>query len=172
LQASSTATSTIQNANLVFNLDSTHAGAGNQLNVGNTAIAFNTTPGVSDTTLTLNLQGSAVIAPNTPYILVAGTDGGSANGGLGQYSGFTISGPNNEISGLTLSFGGSQPPAWYANSYLFLVNNGSNVDDIEVEVVPEPGTWAMMLGGLALLVFIQRQRGARNGDEGSTRGKL
>jgi hypothetical protein len=28
----------------------------------------------------------------------------------------------------------------------------------DLEVVPEPGTWAMMLGGLALLVFIQRRR--------------
>jgi autotransporter-associated beta strand protein len=158
VQASSTAVSTIQNTNLVFNLDSTTAGAANKLSVGNTRIAFNVTSGVADTTLTLNIQGNSIIQANTAYILVAGTAGGSANGGLGQYSGFTISGPNNEISGLTLSFGGSQPPAWYADSYLFLVNNGSNVDDIEVEVVPEPGTWAMMLGGLALLVVIQRRR--------------
>jgi hypothetical protein len=28
----------------------------------------------------------------------------------------------------------------------------------DLEVVPEPGTWALMLGGLALLVVIQRRR--------------
>jgi hypothetical protein len=28
----------------------------------------------------------------------------------------------------------------------------------DLEVVPEPGTWALMLGGFALLVFIQRRR--------------
>ena len=28
----------------------------------------------------------------------------------------------------------------------------------ELELVPEPSTWAMMLGGLALLVLIQHRR--------------
>jgi hypothetical protein len=27
-----------------------------------------------------------------------------------------------------------------------------------LEVVPEPGTWALMIGGLALLIIIQRRR--------------
>ena len=27
-----------------------------------------------------------------------------------------------------------------------------------LEVVPEPGTWALMIGGLALLIFLQRRR--------------
>jgi len=48
---------------------------------------------------------------------------------------------------------------FYAPSYLFLVNNGG-VDDIDVEVVPEPGTWAMMLGGLAMLIVWQRRKKA------------
>ncbi len=46
-----------------------------------------------------------------------------------------------------------------ANSYLVLYQNSvSGADDIEVEVVPEPGTWAMMIGGVAMLVFWQRRR--------------
>jgi hypothetical protein len=53
--------------------------------------------------------------------------------------------------------GSSEPPAWYSNSYVFLVNSGG-VDDIEVEVVPEPSTWAMMLGGLGLLLCWQRRK--------------
>ena len=32
----------------------------------------------------------------------------------------------------------------------------------DLEVVPEPGTWALILGGLALLVVIQRRRNKRN----------
>jgi len=160
LKGSSTVASTIQNANLVFNLDSTTANAGNELSVGNTKIAFNTTPNVANVTLTMNLEGANVIAPGTTYVLIAGTGGGA---GLGQYSGFTVD-ANNVISGLSLAFTGSQPPSWYANSYLVLVNNGSNIDDIDVVVVPEPGTWAMMLGGLVLLVFVQRRRLARMGE--------
>jgi fibronectin-binding autotransporter adhesin len=39
----------------------------------------------------------------------------------------------------------------YAAPALYL-NNG------DLEMVPEPGTWALMLGGLALLVVIQRRR--------------
>ena len=59
---------------------------------------------------------------------------------------------------VNLSFGSAN--SYYGtNSTLFLYQNtNTGVDDIEVEVVPEPGTWAMMLGGLALLIFIQKQR--------------
>ena len=32
------------------------------------------------------------------------------------------------------------------------------LDNGQLEVVPEPGTWALMLGGLALLIVIQRRR--------------
>ena len=99
------------------------------------------------------------------------TTAGTGGDGLGtlsgsQYSGLTTSGtaPNGnvEINGLTLNFTGVGAPAgWYNNSYVFLVNSGG-VDDIEVEVVPEPSTWALMLGGLALLVLWQRRKGQRN----------
>jgi len=37
------------------------------------------------------------------------------------------------------------------------VANGGGFN-IDVEVVPEPGTWALMLGGLVLLVVCQRLR--------------
>ena len=60
--------------------------------------------------------------------------------------------------GLSLTFAPSLANTWYAtNSFLYL-NTGSGFDDIEVDVVPEPGTWAMMLGGLAVLLFWQRRR--------------
>ncbi len=49
---------------------------------------------------------------------------------------------------------------YYGNgSYLFLYQNSTTgQDNIEVEVVPEPGTWAMILGGLGMLLFWQRRR--------------
>jgi hypothetical protein len=39
----------------------------------------------------------------------------------------------------------------YAAPVLYLENG-------DLEVVPEPGTWALMLGGLALLILVQRRR--------------
>jgi hypothetical protein len=42
---------------------------------------------------------------------------------------------------------------FYDGSYLYV-----NGDDIDVMVVPEPSTWAMMIGGLALLILVQRRR--------------
>ncbi len=43
---------------------------------------------------------------------------------------------------------------YYGRSFIYLTTGGN----IDVEVVPEPGTWALMLGGLALLVVLQRVR--------------
>jgi PEP-CTERM motif len=68
---------------------------------------------------------------------------------------------NSNVGGsgsVNLSFGSAN--SYYgANSTLFLYQNThTGQDDIEVEVVPEPGTWAMMLGGLAMLVVWQRRK--------------
>jgi len=169
-----TGASSIGSANLVFNLSANTAGQGNQLSVGATAIAFNTV-GSLNTTLTLNLQGADIIASGTDYILVAGTTASGGSGQLGsQYAGLDLGTSvvlgsgitetqilNSNYGGsgsLNLSFGSAN--SYYGtNSTLFLYQNtNTGVDDIEVEVVPEPGTWAMMLGGLVLLIFIQRSR--------------
>jgi hypothetical protein len=52
--------------------------------------------------------------------------------------------PLNNYNGQNLS---------YLTPELYLYNG-------DLEVVPEPGTWALMLGGLALLIVIQRRRRA------------
>ena len=147
--------STISGANLVFNLNSmTNMGtnAGNQLNLGATAdIAF------SNTTLTLNLTNSSIVAPNTPYVLI--TDSAGFNPAT---DGLTI-GSNGQITGgLSIAantfFGtpsNGYTTGFYNGSYLFLTDGGTEID---VEVVPEPSTWAMILGGLALLILIQRRK--------------
>jgi hypothetical protein len=168
LSLQANAPSTITYANLAFNLNSNVAGAGNELNVGTTNISFG-----AGNVLTLNLFGTSVIAGNTAYVLIAGTGTTSGLGGTttGQYAGLStfVNGLNqDEIlnsgngggGNLALSLPQSGAAGYYGTgSYLFIVNSGG-VDNIEVMVIPEPSTWAMMLGGLALLLFIQRKRGA------------
>jgi autotransporter-associated beta strand protein len=169
-------TATITNANLTFNINdqvkgglgTDPAGSGTELNVGSTSIAFGS--GVESTTLTLNIQNIGVISAFTPYVLIAG----NTIGGVDQYSGLSLgnSTTNGSVTitqilnsgvgqsgNLTLALTGLAD-TWYGGpSYLFLYQNSSSgADDIEVEVVPEPGTWALMLGGLAFLVFWQRRR--------------
>ncbi len=136
------------------------------LNVlGNTNAEITFTAGGVDTITLVDLtvgsgQDLALRYYNNPYLLIqAGSDAdysglyttgtghtgdgyvlGVANG-LGGYNAFTIQ--VTDINGnLTNTYTGLQ-------LYLF---NG------DLEVVPEPSTWVMMLGGLALLVAIQRRK--------------
>jgi fibronectin-binding autotransporter adhesin len=172
------ATSTITNANLTFNLNATKSGAldsdpsssGTELSVGNTNVSFGT--GTGSVQLTLNLQNEPAIVPAyTPYVLIAGTGVTTDSAGMsgGQYSGLTLGTVTTISPGVTetlitgnnlqLAFGSSTDSSYYANSYLVLYeNSNTGVDNIDVEVVPEPGTWALMLGGLAMLVFWQRAK--------------
>jgi len=169
-----TGASSIGAANLVFNLNANSVGQGNELKVGATNIAFNTLSSMN-TTLTLNLQGSSIIASGSTYVLIAGTTASGGSGQLGsQYTGLDLGTSTSLGSGITetkilnsdfggtgslnLSFGSAN--SYYgSNSYLFLYQNANTgVDDIEVEVVPEPGTWALMLSGLGMLLFIQSRR--------------
>ena len=170
------AAGTIQNANLTFNLNSTVAGglgtdptnSGTELAVGNTPITFGL--GTQSTILTLNVT-TGIIGAYTPYVLIAGL----TTGGVDQYTNLSLGTPTGTLSSglitpilnssnlgtgnITLSMSGTAAGFYGANSYLFLYQNSTTgADDIEVEVVPEPGTWALMLGGLALLAFIQRRR--------------
>ncbi len=136
-----TASSNFTNANLTFNLNSAVAGQANQLNVETTDITF------SNTTLTLNMLGNNFVSANTDYILIAGASSS-------QYSGLGLAGGNGIItSGLTINFADPTVASYYANSYLF-VDNGN----IEIAVVPEPGTWVLLMSGLTLLVVIQRRK--------------
>jgi hypothetical protein len=163
----STGTSTIADANLTFNLDAKST-ASTQLAVGATNIGFGT-GSTGSVKFTLNLQNEpAIVANGSTYTLIAGTGSTSTTPGssTGQYTGLTL-GATTTVGGVTetiitgnnlqLAFGNSLDQSYYANSYLVLYQS-SGVDDIDVVVVPEPGTWAMMLGGLALLVVVQRAR--------------
>ena len=146
-------------------------GSGTELSVGNTNISFGTATG--SVRLTLNLQNEPAIVPsNTPYVLFAGTGVTTDTGGVsgGQYTGLVLGTVTELGSGITetqitglnlqLAFSGATDQSFYgASSYLVLFQDTeTGTDDIDVEVIPEPGTWALMLGGLAMLIFWQRRK--------------
>jgi len=173
--------STIANANLTFNLNTNSAaslpGQGNELVVGSTLITFGSgTVGSNPVTLTLNLQGSGTAVSVPYFVLIAGT---VATPFTDQYSGLTLSNTSISKDGGTLTqilnsaVGGSgnlvlalntanySGSAFYGNQEsLYLFQTSSGIDDIVV--IPEPGAWAMMLGGLAMLIFWQRRRNMRS----------
>ena len=114
----------------------------------------NGSPGVS---LTLRSQN--------PYLLIQtalGDNSDFANlwttGGEGQ-NGYVLgvsTGVGNNFTAFTLN-------AYDINGNL--VSSSTNLQNLrlylyngDLEVVPEPGTWALMVGGLALLIVIQRRR--------------
>jgi hypothetical protein len=118
------------------------------------------------TTTTLQLRY------NNPYLLIdalggvnadyadlttsgGGTAANPANGYvLGINNGTTTAIANNFSFTVTNIANGSVSPA-YNGLQLYLYNG-------QLEVVPEPSTWAMMLGGFALLVLIQIRRRSKN----------
>ncbi|MEJ0000124.1 MAG: autotransporter-associated beta strand repeat-containing protein [Verrucomicrobiota bacterium] len=162
--------STLAAANLSFNLKAD--GTSNELQVQNTAVSFGTV-GALNTTLTLNVQGAAP-AINTAYVLIAGTAVGTDALSSQFASGLSFGASSGSLStGLTTLIldsnqGGSGnltlaglDSTLAQNSYLFLYQNsttGVDAIEVEVDVVPEPGTWAMLLGGLGLLLFWQRRK--------------
>jgi len=168
--------STISNANLTFNLNTANVGQSSVLNVGTTAITFGSgTAGTNPVTLTLNLEGNTAVPVGSSYdILIAGTGGnGTALGS--QYSGLTygfsiavaggtltqITGGNLTLALNTTSYSyGPGSAGYYGGQAGLFLFTGSGIDDIVV--VPEPSTWALMLGGLAVLIFWQRRKNKLN----------
>jgi len=128
------------NANLVFNLnDSSVGGAHNEINVGSSAINF-----LAGATLTLDLLNSSTtnFTSGQSYVLLAGT-AGATYAGLGNL--------NLSLTGTASN--GQANSVYYAGS--ILVISGNNLD---VEVVPEPGTWAFLFLGLGLIVILRKKR--------------
>jgi len=67
-----------------------------------------------------------------------------------QFTGLTLTGPN--VTG-GLSFTGLSG-SFQANSYLTLING----DIVLTAVIPEPSTWALLAGGLTVVVTLRRRR--------------
>jgi fibronectin-binding autotransporter adhesin len=153
---------------------------------GNTTgeISFTGTDTVTLVDLT---SGGLTLRMNAPYLLIqaGSTPGLLADDAL--YYGLVTMGSDGTISmdgngyvlGVYKGTGDFTNPANYtaitfnefgADGVTPLTNAGANGRDVsyltpslylyngELEVVPEPGTWALMIGGLALLIVIQRRR--------------
>lgn len=117
---------------LTFNLD---AGSTNSTSL---TLSGAFTQGNSGSPFDINLTGNGTFASAGVYDLL---NFGSTN--------FTDASQFNLISSLNLDPGFTGA----------LVLNGNQLDfDVTALSVPEPGTWALMLGGLGVLVFWQRRR--------------
>ncbi len=109
--------------------------------------------GSGASTLKLNLS--------VPYLLIQALPNAGATPSVSDndfYSGLTTTG-GFDANGV-LQNGYVTTPLTLEGTALV----GFNADrlylyDGELEIVPEPGEWAMMLGGFALLIFIQVRRG-------------
>ena len=149
---------------LTFALGAGNASSGSKIIVAGSAVNvmnFNVggTSGTS-TVVSINDLVGASLTLNQNYILIQG-NGSTTYEDNGQV--LAIGNLDNLVAANGLILGGLQlltanTPGnffsnWYSGSQLYLVG-----DDIEVEVVPEPGTWAMMLSGLALLLVLQRRK--------------
>jgi autotransporter-associated beta strand protein len=159
LTMTASGTTTFSGAHLSFNLatsglphvDGSYTGQ-------STSLALGATPTIllAGTSLTLNLVGSNIIPDVTQYTLITST---VTTGMQGAFADLVL-GTGNVIENVTFNFTNAPTSGYYGRSYLELVNTGSGFN-IDVEVIPEPGTWALMLGGLALLVLFQRVRRSR-----------
>jgi len=111
----------------------------------------------------LTTAGTLTLRDQNPYLLIAaGSDSDYniiTNNGYDQdgyvigYGTGSISTPLSYTLINTFNVTATTNGDPYANLKLYL-------DAGQLEAIPEPGTWALMLGGLAVLVFFQRRRRA------------
>jgi hypothetical protein len=111
----------------------------------------------------LNLVINLGTAANPNYILSQdatnsqnGFVAGVYNGDMSDPSSSQITGNINTITIAQYGSDGVTPLSVGAGG--IYVAPVLYLDAGSLEVVPEPGTWALMLGGLALLIVIQRRR--------------
>jgi hypothetical protein len=108
---------------------------------------------------------SLTLRAQNPYLLIQTALGNNADfanlwttGGEGQ---------NGLVLGVSTGVGNAYT-AFTLNAYDIngnQINTGTNLQNLQLylyngdlEVVPEPGTWALMIGGLAVLLVIQAKR--------------
>jgi autotransporter-associated beta strand protein len=134
-------------AHLAMDLNGTTAGSGYDQIKASAAINLNADSGSKSI---LNLSLGYVPTQGDLFFLVI-------NGGGAITS--TFAGlPDDSIFNLTSSANGLS----YAFEITYFGNSsGSSFtggNDVALQVVPEPQTWAMLLGGLSVLIFVQRLR--------------
>ncbi len=136
--------------------------------LGNTAGEVNFT-GANSVTFQDLTNGSLALTLNTPYLLIqtGALDNSDITGLVTSLNGVLSLDGNGYVVGVGTSttnytpisitqLGSNGDPLGnpYYDTSLYLFNG-------DLELVPEPGTWALMLGSLALLVIIQRRRANR-----------
>jgi len=146
------------------------------LNLGTTGtISFSGSDTVNLVDLT---TGNLSLRMNQPYLLVSANSSTMFSGLVVENAAGQIGLSDNGFQGTVLGVwaGGSNPLSDYSAITIDeFAADGSVLDPTstssigyydpslvlvggDLEVVPEPGTWALMLGGLALLVVVQRRR--------------
>ena len=104
----------------------------------------------------LSLTLGTTLAANTTLTLI---DNESTSAISGKFTEVLISGSTYDVSTSdTFTYNGQQ----YALSYTAKSDADGIANDLTLTVVPEPSTWAMMVGGLGLLVFGQKFRKRQN----------
>ncbi len=79
----------------------------------------------------------------------------SDNAIVGTFSSVVIGGNTYDVSTTNkFTYGGKE----YELLYNVNADGGTTANDFELTVVPEPGTWAMLVGGLGMLLGAQRMR--------------
>jgi autotransporter-associated beta strand protein len=134
--------------------------AGTATNIINFNVGGTSGPGGTSSVVSINDLIGSNLSLSTLYVLIAGNgnttydDNGLTLAAAGDLGTSTAYG-QQILGGLSLL--GSTATNYYSQNYsngaLFL--NGDNIDLVNLGAVPEPSTWAMMLGGLALLLVRQ-----------------
>ena len=132
--------------------------------------------GTGNSVVSINDLVGASLQLDTAYVLIQGNtkttfeDNGAAwlnalSTGLEAFNGTASNLGDDTLyqitSGLSLLPAGTEGnffSNWYGPSVLIY---DASTDSIDIEVVPEPGTWGLLLGGLAVLILIQRRKTLR-----------
>jgi autotransporter-associated beta strand protein len=165
--ASTTPLISLNSANLTFALGAGGPSTGQNYSGSNIIIsgsADNVVTFTGTSVVTIN-QLSTTLNPYQEYVLIEGNGDTTYDTGTGSslVLGATNALGTEIIGGLSL-FPTDSPGNTFANDYtgqLYLVG-----DNIDLEVVPEPSTWALMLGCVVFMMVLVRHHRRKSQAEG------
>lgn len=148
---------TVQNsAHLSLQIGGTTAGG--EVTTGYDQVIASSTVSLSGGDLKLTLNGSPSFGSSDVLYLIINNSGSAV---ASQFSTVTLNGSNvSDTNNIILN--GQQFALVYNANYTGAGNTDSIGNDIALQAVPEPSTWAMTIGGIGMLVGYQRSRRRRN----------